>query len=61
MVFLRNNNVAQILVLLIVSVFFQINILKAKPLNEPVDNKLTFIFEATVSIYLYILLMLTDF
>ena len=61
MVFLRNNNVAQIFVLLIVSVFFQITILTAKPLSEPVDNKYTLIFEAAVSIYLYILLMLTDF
>jgi hypothetical protein len=61
MVFLRNNNVAQIFLLLIVSVFFQISILKANPLSDAVDNKYSLIFEAAVSIYLYILLMLTDF
>ena len=61
MVFLRNNNVAQIFLLLIVSVFFQISILKATPLSDAVDNKYSLIFEAAVSIYLYILLMLTDF
>jgi hypothetical protein len=61
MVFLRNNSVAQIFVLLIVSVFFQITILMAKPLSEPADNKYTLIFEAAVSIYLYILLKVTDF
>jgi hypothetical protein len=30
-------------------------------LSDAVDNKYSLIFEAAVSIYLYILLMLTDF
>lgn len=36
-------------------------IFKGKPMKEPADNRLTLIFEASVSIYLYVMLMLTDF
>ena len=61
MVFLKDYSLAQIFILLIVSVIFQIIILKAKPLSEPFDNLMTFILEAVVSNYLYVLLTLTDF
>jgi hypothetical protein len=61
MVFLRNYSFAQIFVLLVISVIFQIIIFKGKPMRDPADNRFTFVFEVAVSIYLYVLLMLTDF
>jgi hypothetical protein len=61
MVFLRDYSAGQIFILLAISVIFQIMIFKGKPMKEPADNRLTLIFEASVSIYLYIMLMLTDF
>jgi hypothetical protein len=61
MVFLKDYSFAQIFILLIVSVIFQIIIITAKPLIEPFDDMMTFILEAVVSSYLYVLLTLTDF
>ena len=61
MVFLRENCVAQIFVLLLTSVFFQILLAIENPMIEKSDRRLTWIIEVSVSIYLYVLLSLTDF
>ena len=61
MIFLRDHCVAQILVLLVISVIFQILLLSGKPMVEKWDQRMTMIIEVSVSIYLYALLSLTDY
>jgi len=61
MVFLKENCVAQILDLLLISVIFQILLAIENPMIEKSDRRLTWMIEASVSIYLYVLLSLTDF
>jgi hypothetical protein len=61
MVFMRQNCVAQIFALLVTSVIFQVLIIIASPINDVKDQRLTLLIEASVSIYLYALLSLTDF
>ena len=61
MVFLNQHSFAQILVLLVISVIFQIIIVIAKPMTEISNQRIILMIEASVSIYLYILLSLTDF
>jgi hypothetical protein len=61
MVFLRDQCVAQIFTLLVVSVIFQILLLVGKPMSEKGDQRMSVMIEACVSIYLYGLLSLTDF
>jgi Na+/melibiose symporter-like transporter len=61
MIFLNQHNAAQILVLLVVSVIFQIIIVISNPMTEKRDQRITWIIEISVSIYLYVLLCLTDF
>jgi Na+/melibiose symporter-like transporter len=61
MVFLNHHSVAQIFVLLVVSVIFQILMIIGNPMTEKWDKRITFIIEATISIYLYVLLSLTNF
>jgi hypothetical protein len=61
MVFLDQHCVAQIFVLLLVSVIFQIMMLLGNPMTEIWDRRITWIIEINVSIYLYILLSLSDF
>ena len=61
MVFLNQHSAAQILVLLVVSVIFQIIIVISNPMTEKRDQRMTWIIEISVSVYLYILLCLTDF
>ena len=61
MVFLNQHSAAQILVLLVVSVIFQIIIVISNPMKNKRDYIMTWIIEMSVSIYLYILLCLTDF
>ena len=61
MVFLDQHCVAQIFVLLLVSGVFQIMMLIGNPMTEIWDRRLTWIIEVNVSIYLYILLSLSDF
>jgi Na+/melibiose symporter-like transporter len=61
MVFLNQHSVAQILILLGLSVIFQIIIVIANPMKEKWDQRLTWIIEVGISIYLYVLLSLTDF
>jgi hypothetical protein len=61
MVFLNQHSAAQILFLLVVSVIFQIIIVISNPMTDKRDQVMTWIIEMSVSIYLYILLCLTDF
>jgi hypothetical protein len=61
MVFLNQHSVAQIFVLLIVSVIFQIVMIIGNPMTEKWDKRISLIVEATISIYLYVLLSLTNF
>jgi hypothetical protein len=61
MVFLNQHSVAQIFILLVVSVIFQLIIIIANPMTDKWDQRITWIIEVSVSIYLYMLLSLTDF
>ena len=61
MVFLKENCVAQILVLLLISVIFQSMIMIRNPMTEKFDQRITLIIEISISIYLYVLISLTDF
>jgi hypothetical protein len=61
MVFMREKCAAQIFLLLVISVFFQILIIIECPIYNVWDQRLTLLIEASVSIYLYGLLSLTDF
>jgi len=60
-VFLNQHSFAQILLLLIVSVIFQVMLLIGKPMSEKLDHRISSMIEAVVSVYLYVLLTLTDF
>ena len=61
MVYLNQHSGAQILVLLVVSVIFQIIILISNPMTDKQDQRIMWMIEISVSIYLYVLLCLTDF
>jgi hypothetical protein len=60
MVFLKENCVAQIFVLLLISLIFQILLANENPMLDKSDRRLTFMIEVSVSFYLYVLLSLTD-
>jgi hypothetical protein len=57
---MKENCVAQILFLLCISVIFQILLAIENPMIDKSDRRLTWMIEASVSIYLYGLLSLTD-
>jgi hypothetical protein len=57
----RNYPEFQIFSLLITSTTFQILLYKGKPYADMLDNKLALFNETMVSVYLYILLGLTDY
>jgi len=61
MVFLNQHSFGQIFVLLVVSAIFQIMMVIGHPMTDKWDHRITWIIEASVSIYLYVLLSLTDF
>ena len=61
MVFLNQNSVAQIFILLVVSVIVQIIMVISNPMIDKREQRITWIIEINISIYLYVLLMLTDF
>jgi hypothetical protein len=61
LIFLRDHCAVQIFVLLVMSVIFQILLLSAKPMTNKCDQRMAVMIEASVSIYLYTLLSLTDF
>jgi hypothetical protein len=61
LVFLNQHSQAQIFVLLLISLIFQIIMVIGNPMTEKSDQRITWIIEVSVSIYLYVLLSLTDF
>jgi hypothetical protein len=61
LIFLRDYNQFQIVTLLILSILFSCFIAGARPFEESIKNKMSLITESIVSIYLYILMCLTDF
>jgi hypothetical protein len=60
MVYLNQHSLAQIFVLLVISAVFQILMIIGKPMTDKWDHRMTWIVEISVSIYLYVLLSLTD-
>jgi len=60
MVFLNQHSLAQIFVLLVISVVFQIMMILGKPMTDKWDHRMTWMVEVSISIYLYVLLSLTD-
>ena len=61
MTFLRENFYVQIFTLLGISFVFQVMIAGSKPMLDNLDNNMLLFNEIMVSIYLYLLLCLTDF
>jgi peptidoglycan/LPS O-acetylase OafA/YrhL len=61
MVFLNQHSVAQIFILSGISAVFQILMLIGKPMIDKWDKRINWMIEVSVSIYLYVLLSLTDF
>ena len=61
MTLLRHNFYLQIFVLLAISIVFQLMILGSHPMLKKLDNRMLLFNELMVSIYLYLLLCLTDF
>ena len=61
MVTLRDYPQLQIMIMLLVSYCVQISLLLEKPMESVLENRITFVNELTVSLYLYALIPLTDF
>jgi hypothetical protein len=61
MVFLNQHSAAQIFVLLVVSFIFQLIMVIRNPMTDMWDQRITWMIEISISIYLYVLLSLTDF
>jgi hypothetical protein len=58
---LRNNPAFQILILLMISVVSQVLTIKFLPYDTTLTNVVSFINEVSVSVYLYLSLLLSDF
>jgi predicted membrane protein len=61
MTLLRENFYLQIFPLLVISTLFQLIIVGSKPFLSKLENRMLLFNEIMVSIYLYLLLSLTDF
>jgi hypothetical protein len=61
MTLLRHNFYLQIFPLLAISFFFQVMIIGSKPMLSMLENYMMLFNEIMVSVYLYLLLCLTDF
>ena len=61
MILYKDHCVAQIFILLLISVIFQMLLISTNPMDDKWDQRITLIIEVSVSIYLYALLSLTDF
>ena len=61
MVLLNQHCVAQIFILLVFSVLFQILMIIGNPMTEKWDKRISLMIEFSISIYLYVLLSLTNF
>lgn len=61
LIFVKDYNEFQILLLLIVSVVYSCLLIRGRPFEEGFENKMSLFTEIIVSVYLYLLLCLTDF
>ena len=61
LIFLKDHNEFQILLLLMISLLFSAFLIQGRPFKDSLSNKMSLFTEIIVSIYLYILLCLTDF
>ena len=61
LIILRNYPGVQIVMLLISSVLFQILLIKAWPYESKNDNKIAIFNEVSVSILLYIMMLMSDY
>ncbi len=61
LIFLKDHNEFQILLLLIISAVYSMLLINGKPFESSFENKMSLFTEIIVSIYLYLLLCLTDF
>jgi hypothetical protein len=61
MIIIRDHNGMQLVALLVISWVFQGLIICGQPWQSTLENKMTLFNEIMVSVYLYILMILTDF
>ena len=61
MIIIRDHNEMQLMTLLFISWVFQALIILGQPMKSTFENKMTLFNEIMVSVYLYILMILTDF
>jgi hypothetical protein len=61
MIIIRDHNGMQLVALLVISWVFQGLIICGRPWQSTLENKMTLFNEIMVSVYLYILMILTDF
>ena len=61
LIFLKDHNEFQILLLLIVSLIYSCFLIRGRPFESSFENKMSLFTEIMVSVYLYMLLCLTDF
>ena len=61
MTLLKHNFYLQIFLLLVISIFYQVMIVGSRPMLKKLDNRMLLFNEIMVSVYIYLLLCLTDF
>jgi hypothetical protein len=61
LIFLKDHNEFQILLLLIISLLYSCFLIRGRPFENSFENKMSLFTEIIVSVYLYMLLCLTDF
>ena len=61
MIFSRDHNIFQLMTLLFISGTFQTLIIGGKPMQSKLENRMLFFNEIMVSVYIYILFVLSDF
>jgi hypothetical protein len=61
LIVVKDHNEFQILSLLITSILYSALLIAGRPFEEPLDNKMSLFTEGMVSVYLYLLLCLTNF
>jgi hypothetical protein len=61
LIFLKDHNEFQILFLLILSLLYSSFLITGRPFESSFENKMSLFTEIMVSVYLYMLLCLTDF
>lgn len=61
MVFLREYSGIQILILLVISIFFQVVMFASRPMKDLGNHRMSVFNESATALYLYFMLMLTDY